>query len=140
MLTLVVVLKAVIAVAGLALLGQGILYMLAGAGRETNVFYRILRTITSPATWLARFITPRKFVPDSYIGFAAFFLVAGIYLAVVLEQRELCLTDLRQAGCERLVVEYRQRCVSGQPEACEFLKRGKAAEPVQPQDRQPLLR
>ena len=127
MLTIVVILKALIAVAGLALLGQGILYVLAGAGRETNVFYRILRTITFPATWLVRLITPRKFVPDAYIGFAAFFLLAGIYLAVVIEQRERCLADLRQPACERLEMDYRQRCTNGQLDACEILQRGDVA-------------
>ena len=124
MLTLVVILKTLIAVAGLALVGQGILYVLAGAGRETNVFYRMLRMIVSPVIWLVRRITPRKFVPDAYIGFAAFFLLAGIYLAVLLEQRDLCMADLQQPACERLVVDYQLRCASGQLEACEILKQG----------------
>ena len=127
MLTLLVVVKALVAVAGLALVGQGVLYLLAGAGRGTNVFYRILRTITFPATWSVRLITPRKFVPDAYIGFAAFFLLAGIYLAIVLQQRELCLADLRQPACERLAMDYQQRCASGQREACEILQRGDVA-------------
>lgn len=126
MLTVLVIVKALIAVAGLTLVGQGILYVLAGAGRETNVFYRLLRTIVSPAIGLVRRFTPRKLVPDAYIGFATFFLLAGIYLAILLEQRDLCLADLQQPACERLVVDYQQRCASGQLEACEILKQGAA--------------
>ena len=83
MLTLVVVLKALAEVAGLALLGQGILFLLAGASREQNVFYRVIQTITAPIIRFTRMITPR-FVPDRQIGLAAFFLVAGIWLALTI--------------------------------------------------------
>lgn len=83
MLTLVIILKAVAEIAGLALLGQGILFVLAGGTREQNVFYRVLRTITSPATRFTRAITPR-FVGDAHIGLATFFLVAGLWLALTL--------------------------------------------------------
>ena len=80
MLTLIVVLKALAEVAGLALLGQGILFLLAGASREQNVFYRVIQTITSPIIRFTRLITPR-FVSDRHIGLAAFFpaLVLGIF-------------------------------------------------------------
>jgi ABC-type uncharacterized transport system permease subunit len=95
MLTLIVVLKALTEIAGLALLGQGILFVLAGASREQNLFYKVLKTVTSPIMRAVRFITPR-FVPDRHIGIAAFFLVAGLWLAltllkiqVVLEARRL---------------------------------------------------
>jgi hypothetical protein len=118
MLTALIVLKTLIFVAGFTLLGQGILYVLAGAGRESNVFYRALRTIASPATRAVRFITPRRFVSDAHVGIAAFFLLAGLYLALIIEQRERCLSDLRHAACERLVTEYEQRCVAGDDNAC----------------------
>lgn len=90
MLTLVVVLKALAEVAGLALLGQGILYLLAGASREQNVFYRVIQTITAPIIRITRVITPR-FVPDRQIGLAAFFLVAGIWLALTILKVKLVL-------------------------------------------------
>ena len=125
MLTAIVVLKAIIFIAGFALLGQGVLYVLAGASRETNFFYRILRAITSPAMKAVRFITPRKLVPDAYIGAAAFFLMAGIYFALVLEQSERCLSDLTHGACERLAADLSQRCVAGDNEACS--KIGRAA-------------
>jgi hypothetical protein len=90
MLTVVVILKALLEVAGLALLGQGILYLLAGAGREQNVFYRTLRLIASPAVRVTRVITPRRLVPDAYIGAAAFFLVAGLWLAIGIVKVQMC--------------------------------------------------
>ena len=61
----VVVLKAVAEIAGLALLGQGLLALLAGPSRETNVFYRVLAVMTSPVRAATRFITPR-FVVDQH--------------------------------------------------------------------------
>jgi hypothetical protein len=125
MLTAIVVLKTIIFIAGFALLGQGVLYVLAGAGRDTNFFYRILRAITSPAMKAVRFITPRKLVPDAYIGAAAFFLMAGIYFALVLEQSERCLADLTHGACERLAADLGQRCVAGDNDACN--KVGRAA-------------
>ena len=90
MLTLIVVLKALAEVAGLALLGQGILFLLAGTSREQNVFYRVIQTITAPIIRFTRMITPR-FVPDRQIGLAAFFLVAGIWLALTIVKVRLVL-------------------------------------------------
>lgn len=132
MLTLVVILKALVAVAGLSLLGQGVLVMLAGAGRERNMFYRILKIISAPAVKVVRFITPRVLMPDRFIGAAAFFLLAGIYLALILQQRELCLRDLHQPWCQALAVEYVQRCQSGESFACEALQRGAGQPPATP--------
>lgn len=132
MLTAVVILKALVAVAGLTLLGQGVLAILAGAGREQNMFYRILMIISAPAVKVVRFITPRVLVPDRFIGAAAFFLLAGIYLALILQQRELCLKDLGQPWCQTLAAEYAQRCQNGQSLACEVLRRGASQPPSTP--------
>lgn len=133
MLTVIVIVKALVAIAGLALLGQGIVHLLAGAGRETNIFYRLLRTLAKPATATVRAITPRRLVPDEYIGFAAFFLLAGVYIALVIQQTSLCQQDLQHAACERLAVDYQQRCAQGQLEACDRLQRsGLAPAPQAP--------
>ncbi len=66
MLELVIILKAVTEVAGLALIGQGILFLFAGANREKNFPYVILKTITKPVFAFARFVAPR-FVLDRHI-------------------------------------------------------------------------
>lgn len=99
MLMAVVVLKALLEVAGLALLGQGVLYLLAGAGREQNFFYRLLKLIGSPAVKITRLITPRRLVPDAYITVAAFFLVAGLWLALTLVKVDLCRDNPRHPVC-----------------------------------------
>ena len=84
MLMLIVVLRTLVEVAGLALIGQGILHLLAGANREQNVFYRVLKTLTMPVWRTVRFITPR-IVIDRHIGYLAFLLLGlGWYLLVVL--------------------------------------------------------
>lgn len=97
MLTIVVILKGLAEIAGLALLGQGVLYVLAGGGREQNVFYRVIRTITSPVTKATRFVTPRALVPDAYIGVAAFFLVAGLWFALTIVKVKMVLETTGQA-------------------------------------------
>lgn len=78
---LVVILKAINEIALLGLLGQGILFLFAGAKRDSNPIYFIFKTVTSPVMKLARLITPR-FVLDQHIGFVALFilLVAEVLL------------------------------------------------------------
>jgi hypothetical protein len=77
------VIKALLEVALLALVGQGILYIFAGAGRNENLIYRMFATVTRPAMKAARFITPR-FVLDQHIGLVAFLLLALLWVAAVL--------------------------------------------------------
>jgi hypothetical protein len=101
MLTLIVVLKALIEVAGLALIGQGVLYVLAGANREQNFFYRTLKLIASPAWKLARLITPRL-VPDPYIAWAAFFLCAGLWIGLSIEKVQQCRMQPGHPLCEQI--------------------------------------
>jgi len=77
----IVVLKGLTEIAGLAVLGQGLLYMLAGSQRERNVFYTILKTVTSPVMRATRFIAPR-FILDQHMGFLAFFLLFVLWLGL----------------------------------------------------------
>jgi hypothetical protein len=101
MLTLVVILKALAEIAGLALVGQGILYVLAGAGREKNLFYRILKSMTAPVVKAMRFITPR-FVSDQHVPLVAFFFVAGLWLALSIEKVQLCRENPAHPACAGL--------------------------------------
>lgn len=82
-------LRVLVEVAGYSLLGQGLLAILAGAKREENLFYRILRTIASPAVRAVRFITPR-FVINEHIPFITFFLLFWIWIMLALLKRYLC--------------------------------------------------
>ena len=84
---LVVILKAINEVALMALIGQGALFILAGAKREHNVVYSMLKTITAPVMKLTRVVAPR-FVVDQHIGFLAlFFLLLIEAILIVLKVR-----------------------------------------------------
>jgi len=77
----IVILKALTEVAGLAMFGQGVLWLVAGAKRDQNVFYGIFKTLTSPVMRVTRVITPR-FVLDQHLGLVAFFLLAVIWVVL----------------------------------------------------------
>jgi hypothetical protein len=68
-------------VALFSLIGQGVLYVLAGANRERNIFYMVLKTIASPAMRVARWISPR-FVVDEHVGWVALFLLTVLWLGL----------------------------------------------------------
>ena len=86
----IVVLKALAEIAALALVGQGVLFILAGPQREKNLFYGILRTVTSPVMRAARFLSPR-FVLDQHIWLVAFFLVALAWVLLTFVKISLAL-------------------------------------------------
>ncbi len=71
---IVIILKAINEIALLALVGQGILFLFAGAKRDSNPIYFVFKTLTLPVMKFARLITPR-FVLDQNIGFVALFLL-----------------------------------------------------------------
>ena len=77
----IVILKALTEVAGVAFLGQGVLWILAGSKRDQNIVYNLFKTITSPATRATRIITPRIII-DAHIGLVAFFLLIVLWLAL----------------------------------------------------------
>ncbi len=78
--TLVTIIKALVEVAGFSLLGQGVLWVFAGAGRERNFVYIMFRTVTAPVFRLTRFITPR-FVLDRHIWIITPLVLALLWLA-----------------------------------------------------------
>lgn len=98
MLTVIVVAKALLEIAALALIGQGVVYVLAGAGREQNVFYRVLKIVASPAVRITRFITP-KAVGDAQIPFLAFALVAGLWIGLTFEKVKQCADQPQHPAC-----------------------------------------
>lgn len=74
-------LRAVIELIGLCLLGQGVLSLVAGAGRARNPIYRFLAILTAPPRQLVRQLAPTA-VPDAFIPpltfLLAFFLWIGL--------------------------------------------------------------
>lgn len=89
-LLIVTLLRALVEVAGFALLGQGLLAVLAGKKRDDNFVYRLLQIVTSPIIKLVRFITPR-FVLDAHMPLLTFFLLLWIWLGLALLKRYLSL-------------------------------------------------
>jgi len=81
-LLLVVIVKALAELAGMFLLGRGLLWLLAGRKRMDNIFYQVLAIVTDPVIRAARWLTPRLVV-DSHIPLVAFVLVLWIWLAIV---------------------------------------------------------
>ena len=81
-LLLVVIVKALAELAGMFLLGRGLLWVLAGRKRMDNIFYQVLAIVTDPLLRFTRWIAPRV-VLDSYIPAIAFGLVLWVWLVIV---------------------------------------------------------
>ena len=81
----------------LALVGQGLLYVLAGQKREGNFFYQLFQVLNRPWMALARLVSPAK-VASRHHGWVAFFVLGVLYLGVTLLKIERCLS-VAMAGC-----------------------------------------
>jgi hypothetical protein len=82
-------LKALLEVAGMALLGQWLIGLVAGKSRQDNFVYRIFLVVTSPIYRLARAISPR-FIADAHLGLASFFIVFWLWVALVFAKGYIC--------------------------------------------------
>ena len=89
------ILKALVELAGLFLLGQGMLYLLAGEKREANYFYQLLKLLTRPVNRAARLITPR-FVIDRHIPYVTGLILFWLWLLVIMLMAQFC----RNAGVD----------------------------------------
>lgn len=78
------IVQLVVAIALMALIGQAILYVLAGSNRDKNVFYQVIRIIPSPFVKLFRLLTPKTFA-DRYMPFAAFCGLSAVFLWLAFE-------------------------------------------------------
>lgn len=83
--------KAVVEIAGLALLAQGVVGFLSGARRENNGVYRLLRVVTRPATRLVRWFTPRLVV-DAHIPAVTFFVLVWLWFLLIYAKYQSCLS------------------------------------------------
>ncbi|MEW5789629.1 MAG: hypothetical protein AB1899_17435 [Pseudomonadota bacterium] len=86
---LVSVLRVLVEVAGFALLGQGVLALLAGKHRHNNLFYKILQTVTAPVIKGVRAVTPR-FILDAHVPLVSFFLLFWLWVVLAAAKRYLC--------------------------------------------------
>lgn len=92
MLLLVSIFKAFSEILALSLLGQGVLWLVAGKSRDTNVIYRMFSVITRPVMRLARLITP-KLVLDRHVWMIAVLIVIVVWVFAGHEKLKLCMTD-----------------------------------------------
>jgi hypothetical protein len=97
MLTALNLAQLVLYIALLALLGQGLLFVLAGAKRSTNLFYQLLQIVSKPFTLLVRKLTPAK-VADRHVPVVTFFLLVIAYIVVTFEKIDLCVRSGME-GC-----------------------------------------
>lgn len=82
-------LKAVVEVAGMALLAQGLTGLISGKARLENFVYRIFLVVTSPVYKLARLISPRL-IADAHLGLASFFIVFWLWVALIYAKAYVC--------------------------------------------------
>ncbi len=90
MLLLVTSLKLIAEIALMALAGQWVVGLLAGARRDHNVFYKLFEVVASPFIKLMRLITPRV-VLDRHLPLAAFLLLSVAWVALTASRISLCL-------------------------------------------------
>jgi len=83
--------KLVAEIALMALLGRGLVAVLAGAQRESNLFYQLLALLTKPLERLVRLITPR-IVIDRHIPIVTFFLMIIVWFAALFAKINTCLS------------------------------------------------
>jgi uncharacterized membrane protein len=98
MLTFLNLLQLVLYVALLALLGQGLLFVLAGAKRDSNIFYQLLRIVSKPFTAAVRRMTPAK-VADQHVPIVTFGLLLIVYAVVSFEKINYCVS-VNMVGCK----------------------------------------
>ena len=96
MLTLISIVKLVTEIALMALLGQAVLALLAGAKRDRNLFYQMLQIVTRPFVTAARWISP-KVVLDRHLPIVAFLVLFFVWLLATFAKINLCV----QMGIER---------------------------------------
>jgi hypothetical protein len=89
---LLTIARALVEVAGMLLLGQGVLWLFGPRARDGNFVYELFRTGTRPLVKATRIITPR-FVHDSHIGMVTFIILVWLWLALAFAKRYLCVAQ-----------------------------------------------
>jgi len=89
---LISIARALVEVAGVFLLGQGVLWIFGPKARDGNFIYDLFKKGTSPIIKLTRMIMPR-FVHDAHIGLVAFFFLFWLWIALEFWKRYLCVSQ-----------------------------------------------
>jgi len=98
MLLAVVITKSLLELSLMFIVGRFVLGLLAGAKRETNVFWQLLDVASKPALWLTRRISP-KLILDQHIPLATASWLILAWVFVVKTKIDLCL-QLGAGACQ----------------------------------------
>lgn len=82
-------LKALVEVAALALIAQGLVGLLSGRAKQDNFVYRLFQVVTAPVTKFTRLISP-KFIADQHMGIASFFMLFWLWIALIYAKGYVC--------------------------------------------------
>ena len=82
-------LRALAEIAGMSLLAQGALFLMAGAGRQRNIVYQLFSIITRPVLGVTRWLVPQA-VSDRYVPLSAFFLLFSLWIALAYVRQVVC--------------------------------------------------
>ncbi len=93
-----VIIKAVLEVAALALFAQFLVGVFAWGRRKANPVYRLFEIVSGPMTRLTRLVTP-KVVVDRHIPLATFLLIVFAWVIVLVELASSCRSDPAQQAC-----------------------------------------
>jgi len=83
------ILKLLAEVALMALLGQFVLGLLAGAKRDQNLFYQLFQIVTRPVVSGVRLITPRVVI-DRHVPLVAVLLLAFVWIVATMTKIDIC--------------------------------------------------
>ena len=81
-------LRAVVEMLGLCLIGQGILYLLAGSRRQQNAIYRFFDLLTRPPRQVAAFLLPHG-VSELLVGLLALVLLFMLWIGLAWLRKSL---------------------------------------------------
>ena len=90
MLLAMVILKSLVELSLMFIVGRFILGLLAGAKRQTNVFWQLLDVASKPALWLTRRVSP-KLILDQHIPLAAASWLTIAWVLVAMAKIDICL-------------------------------------------------
>jgi len=98
MLLIVVIAKSLIELSLMFIVARFVLGLLAGAKRNTNVFWQLLDVAAKPALWLTRRVSPRLIL-DQHIPLATASWLLVAWVLVVKLKIDLCM-QLGASACQ----------------------------------------
>jgi hypothetical protein len=103
------IVKAISDILIFSMIGQGILWLIAGRARDSNFVYKLLSAVTRPVMRLARLISPRV-VLDRHIWLVAMLLVVVVWGFSGAQKLRLCVTEAADSPlCGQMVQTLKER-------------------------------